>query len=154
MGLSQRHLCAVPSNDCDRPRDVTGRVLRISDICSTLRWPAIVTHRALLCGLYSGFVPRCPCRHGLSQWIPDPDAQHDLWPQRFKGDCPMSRILTRRRFIKGLAGLSVAVPAGIATASLANRYGLIPPDYGGLFGVETSLTYASQRLLTYGQPLA
>ncbi len=66
----------------------------------------------------------------------------------------MSRILTRRRFIKGLAGLSVAVPATVVTAHLADRYGLIPPDHGGLFGVGTSLTYASQRLLTHGQSLA
>ncbi len=33
-------------------------------------------------------------------------------------------------------------------ARLANRYGLIPPDYGSLYGAGATLTYASQRLLT------
>ena len=66
----------------------------------------------------------------------------------------MSRILTRRRFITGLAGLTIAAPAAVVTAKLASRYGLVPPDHGGLFGVETSLTYAAQRLLLHGQPLA
>jgi DMSO/TMAO reductase YedYZ molybdopterin-dependent catalytic subunit len=66
----------------------------------------------------------------------------------------MSRILTRRRFITGLAGLTIAAPAAVVTAKLASRYGLVPPDHGELFGVEHSLTYAAQRLLLYGQPLA
>ena len=33
-------------------------------------------------------------------------------------------------------------------ARLADRYGLIPPDHGGIYGAGTTLTYASQRLLT------
>jgi DMSO/TMAO reductase YedYZ molybdopterin-dependent catalytic subunit len=33
-------------------------------------------------------------------------------------------------------------------ARLANRYGLIPPDHGGLFGVGETLTYAAQRIVT------
>lgn len=41
----------------------------------------------------------------------------------------------------GVAGLSVA-------AKLAAKYGLLPPDRGGIFGVGESLTYAAQRLLT------
>ena len=66
----------------------------------------------------------------------------------------MSQIVTRRRFIKTVAGVSVAVPAAALTARLADHYGLLPPDHGGLFGVGTSLTYASQRILTRGQHLA
>jgi hypothetical protein len=46
------------------------------------------------------------------------------------------------------------VPAAVVAARLADRYGLLPPDHGGLFGIGSSLTYASQRLLTRGQPLA
>ncbi|MBN9663612.1 MAG: molybdopterin-dependent oxidoreductase [Acidobacteria bacterium] len=48
------------------------------------------------------------------------------------------------------AGLSTA--AGLtglaAAAKLAQRYGLVPPDGGGLYGPGATLTYAAQRLLT------
>jgi DMSO/TMAO reductase YedYZ molybdopterin-dependent catalytic subunit len=40
-----------------------------------------------------------------------------------------------------VAGLGVA-------AALAERYGLVPPDHGGIYGLGETLTYASQRLLT------
>jgi DMSO/TMAO reductase YedYZ molybdopterin-dependent catalytic subunit len=33
-------------------------------------------------------------------------------------------------------------------ARLAQRYGLVPPDHGGIYGLGETLTYASQRLLT------
>jgi DMSO/TMAO reductase YedYZ molybdopterin-dependent catalytic subunit len=56
--------------------------------------------------------------------------------------------LTRRKLIKtgiaatvGVAGLGVA-------ARIAQKYGLIPPDHGGIYGLGETLTYASQRLLT------
>ncbi len=56
--------------------------------------------------------------------------------------------LSRRKLITtglaataGVAGLSVA-------ARLAEKYGLIPPDHGGIYGLGETLTYASQRLLT------
>jgi hypothetical protein len=41
----------------------------------------------------------------------------------------------------GVSGLGVA-------ANLAQKYGLIPPDHGGIYGLGETLTYASQRLLT------
>jgi DMSO/TMAO reductase YedYZ molybdopterin-dependent catalytic subunit len=48
------------------------------------------------------------------------------------------------------AGLGTAAGAsGLAVAArLAQKYGLVPPDHGGLYGLGTTLTYASQRLLT------
>ena len=56
--------------------------------------------------------------------------------------------LSRRRLITtgivaaaGATGLSAA-------ARIAERYGLIPPDHGGLYGPGATLTYAAQRLLT------
>jgi DMSO/TMAO reductase YedYZ molybdopterin-dependent catalytic subunit len=56
--------------------------------------------------------------------------------------------LSRRKLITtgltaaaGIAGLGVA-------ARLAQRYGLVPPDHGGIYGLGETLTYASQRLLT------
>jgi DMSO/TMAO reductase YedYZ molybdopterin-dependent catalytic subunit len=54
--------------------------------------------------------------------------------------------LPRRKFIA--AGLAGAAGASIAAASLARRYGLIPPDAGGLYGPGETLTYAAQRVLT------
>jgi DMSO/TMAO reductase YedYZ molybdopterin-dependent catalytic subunit len=60
----------------------------------------------------------------------------------------MNRKLSRRKLITtglaaaaGLSGLTVA-------ARLARKYGLIPPDCGGLYGAGATLTYAAQRVLT------
>ncbi len=59
----------------------------------------------------------------------------------------MSRI-SRRKLIKaGLAG--TAGVSGIAVAArIAGQHGLIPPDFGGIYGCGHTLTYAAQRLLT------
>jgi hypothetical protein len=63
----------------------------------------------------------------------------------------MSDLLSRRAVIA--TGLVAATGAG--GALLANRMNLLPPDYGGsILGVGRTLTYASHRLLTAGQPLA
>ena len=66
----------------------------------------------------------------------------------------MSKLLTRRKLITtGLAAAAGASGLGVA-AHLANRYGLIPPDHGGIYGIGETLTYAAQRVLTSGQSLA
>ncbi|HEY4266187.1 MAG TPA: molybdopterin-dependent oxidoreductase [Micropepsaceae bacterium] len=62
----------------------------------------------------------------------------------------MSTILTRRALVT--AGLTTAASAAGITA--AARYGLIPSDYGTLFGAGETLTYSTQRLLTSGHSLA
>jgi DMSO/TMAO reductase YedYZ molybdopterin-dependent catalytic subunit len=56
---------------------------------------------------------------------------------------------SRRKLITtGLA--ATASVSGLAVAAkLADRYGLIPPDGGGIYGPGTTLTHASQRLLTH-----
>ncbi len=60
----------------------------------------------------------------------------------------MSNRISRRRLITtGLAAAAGASGLGIA-AWLADRYGLIPPDDGGIYGVGETMTYAAQRLLT------
>jgi DMSO/TMAO reductase YedYZ molybdopterin-dependent catalytic subunit len=59
----------------------------------------------------------------------------------------MSKISRRRLITTGLA--ATAGVAGLAAASsLARRYGLIPPDCGGIYGPGETLTYGAQRLLT------
>jgi DMSO/TMAO reductase YedYZ molybdopterin-dependent catalytic subunit len=56
--------------------------------------------------------------------------------------------LSRRKLIKtGLAATAGAAGLGVA-ARVAQSYGLIPPDHGGIYGLGETLTYASQRLLT------
>ena len=62
----------------------------------------------------------------------------------------MSTRITRRRLIT-TAVTAAAGASGIGVAaSIANRYGLIPPDHQGLYGVGETLTYAAQRVLTSG----
>jgi DMSO/TMAO reductase YedYZ molybdopterin-dependent catalytic subunit len=58
------------------------------------------------------------------------------------------RKFSRRKVIT--AGLGVtAGAAGLAVAGkLAQRYGLVPPDAGGIYGPGETLTYAVQRILT------
>jgi len=66
----------------------------------------------------------------------------------------VSRLLTRRKLLT--TGLTAAAGvSGLAVAGrLAARFGLIPPDSAGLYGLGETLTYASQRILTSHQPLA
>ena len=62
----------------------------------------------------------------------------------------MSSISRRRIITAGISGA-----AGLAVASkLADRYGLIPPDWGGVWGPGETLTYASQRILTAHHSMA
>jgi DMSO/TMAO reductase YedYZ molybdopterin-dependent catalytic subunit len=61
--------------------------------------------------------------------------------------------ISRRRLLRG--GLAAAGLSGLGVAAaLAQRYGLIPPDHGGIYGAGETLTYAAQRLLTARHPLA
>jgi len=56
--------------------------------------------------------------------------------------------LTRRQWIAAGA-VTAAGAGGLAVAArLARRYGLLPPDGGGIYGPGETLTYAAQRLLT------
>jgi DMSO/TMAO reductase YedYZ molybdopterin-dependent catalytic subunit len=66
----------------------------------------------------------------------------------------MRTTVSRRRLIRsGLATL--AGGSGLAAAAvLAERYGLVPPDHGGVYGVGETLTYGAQRLLMSRRPLA
>ncbi len=59
----------------------------------------------------------------------------------------MSKLSRRKLITAGLAATAGASGLAVA-AGLARRYGLIPPDGGGLYGPGETLTYATQRLLT------
>jgi DMSO/TMAO reductase YedYZ molybdopterin-dependent catalytic subunit len=59
----------------------------------------------------------------------------------------MSKISRRKLVTTGLAA-TAGVSGLAAAASLAKRYGLVPPDSGGVYGPGETLIYAAQRLLT------
>src|SRR5277367_666220 len=59
----------------------------------------------------------------------------------------MSEISRRKLILSGLAATAGAAGVG-AAPKIAQKYGLIPPDHGGIYGLGETLTYASQRLLT------
>lgn len=64
----------------------------------------------------------------------------------------MNRISRRSLITTGIAA-AAGVSALAVADRLANRYGLIPPDHGCLYGAGETLTYASQRLLTSHLPV-
>jgi DMSO/TMAO reductase YedYZ molybdopterin-dependent catalytic subunit len=59
----------------------------------------------------------------------------------------MTDLSRRKLILGGLAAAAGVSGLGVA-ARLAQKYGLVPPDHGGLYGMGETLTYASQRLLT------
>jgi DMSO/TMAO reductase YedYZ molybdopterin-dependent catalytic subunit len=56
--------------------------------------------------------------------------------------------VSRRKFVTAGLAATAGVSGLAAAATLAKRYGLVPPDSGGLYGPGETLTYAAQRLLT------
>jgi DMSO/TMAO reductase YedYZ molybdopterin-dependent catalytic subunit len=58
------------------------------------------------------------------------------------------RPISRRKLITGGVAATAGLAGLTAAARLAQRYGLIPPDHGGIYGPGQTLTYAAQRLLT------
>jgi DMSO/TMAO reductase YedYZ molybdopterin-dependent catalytic subunit len=56
--------------------------------------------------------------------------------------------LSRRKIITTGIAATAGVSGLAAAARIADRYGLVPPDSGGLYGAGHTLTYASQRLIT------
>jgi DMSO/TMAO reductase YedYZ molybdopterin-dependent catalytic subunit len=59
----------------------------------------------------------------------------------------MSDLSRRKLIVRGLAAAAGVAGLGVA-ARMAQKYGLIPPDHGGIYGPGETLTYASQRVLT------
>jgi DMSO/TMAO reductase YedYZ molybdopterin-dependent catalytic subunit len=56
--------------------------------------------------------------------------------------------ISRRKLIWTGLGAAAGVSGLAVAARLAEKYGLVPPDHGGIFGAGETLTYAAQRLLT------
>ena len=60
----------------------------------------------------------------------------------------MSRSVSRRTLVKTGLGALAGVGALGGIVRLADRYGLIPANCRGVYGLSETLTYAGQRLLT------
>lgn len=60
--------------------------------------------------------------------------------------------ISRRKLITTGLAATAGISALAVADKLASRYGLIPPDRGGLYGPGETLTYAAQRLLTTHAP--
>jgi DMSO/TMAO reductase YedYZ molybdopterin-dependent catalytic subunit len=56
--------------------------------------------------------------------------------------------VSRRKLILGGLAATAGVSGLAVAARLAQKYGLVPPDHRGIYGLGETLTYASQRLLT------
>src|SRR5207245_219446 len=99
-------------------------------------------------------VPVCAPGHGLPGRFHQPGAGHDYGLQCCQKGALMSERLSRRKLITtGIAAAAGASGLGVA-ARLADRYGLIPPDDGGVYGAGETMTYAAQRLLMARHSLA
>jgi DMSO/TMAO reductase YedYZ molybdopterin-dependent catalytic subunit len=59
----------------------------------------------------------------------------------------MTKLSRRKLLFTAMAATAGAAGLDVA-ARLAEKYGLVPPDHGGLYGPGETLTYAAQRLLT------
>jgi DMSO/TMAO reductase YedYZ molybdopterin-dependent catalytic subunit len=59
----------------------------------------------------------------------------------------MSTPSRRKLIVSGIAASLGAGASAVGLARLADKYGLLPPDCGGIYGAGTTLTYASQKLL-------
>jgi DMSO/TMAO reductase YedYZ molybdopterin-dependent catalytic subunit len=66
----------------------------------------------------------------------------------------MSNQLSRRKLITGGIAAGAGVSGLAVAARIASRYGLIPPDSGGIWGLGETLNYATQRLLMSHHSLA
>jgi DMSO/TMAO reductase YedYZ molybdopterin-dependent catalytic subunit len=60
--------------------------------------------------------------------------------------------LSRRKLITTGLVSAAGVSGVVAAARIADKYGLIPPDHGGIYGPGETLTYAAQRLLMGDSP--
>ncbi|HEY1760308.1 MAG TPA: molybdopterin-dependent oxidoreductase [Bryobacteraceae bacterium] len=66
----------------------------------------------------------------------------------------MSQAVSRRKLITRGFATAAGVSGLAAAARIADRYGLIPPDHGGIWGIGETLTYATQRILMSRRSLA
>src|SRR5262249_48633435 len=140
------NLRSIPFGRLERLSDVPRLCFRVPLVGYAFGRPPIRAYHSLLCLAGPGAIPVCPHLNGLFGRILEPHASDDHRPNRHGEGAHMIR--SRRRLI--VSGIAAAAGAsGLAAAArLAQKYGLIPPDHGGIYGPGETLTYATQRLLT------
>ena len=55
--------------------------------------------------------------------------------------------ISRRKLITSGLWMTAGASGLAVAARVAEKYGLVPPDHGGIYGVGETLTYATQRLV-------
>src|SRR3984957_7278875 len=140
-------LCAVSAGDLDGPGDVSCIYCR-SSVGRQRAWRAAVrADDSLLCLEPPPGFPAGPRYDGDCCRIQKPHASDD-----HRANCDRQGGLmtnfSRRKLITGGLAATAGVSGLAAAALVAERYGLIPPDSGGVWGPGETLTYAAQRLLT------
>ena len=55
--------------------------------------------------------------------------------------------ISRRKFVTGGLAAAAGVSSLAVASRLSKKYGLVPPDSGGIYGPGETLTYAAQQLL-------
>src|SRR4051794_31974453 len=111
------------------------------------RRPAICAHDPFLCFRVPGVFRGGSHCDDLACRIQESHARDDYGTRGLGRGAGMNSLSRRKLITTGLAASAGASGLAVAT-NLAHRYGLIPPDYGGLYGAGETLTYAAQRLLT------
>src|SRR5262249_28053888 len=86
--------------------------------------------------------------HGLAVRIHRPRDGDDSWTRPRRHGARMSDISRRTLITRGLVAAGAGLSGLAAARRIADRYGLIPPDHGGVYGPGETLTYAVHRLLT------
>ena len=81
--------------------------------------------------------------HGCSNGIRKSHAGDDHRSRRRAQGSHMSKI-SRRQFVTAGLAATAGVSGLAVAANLAKRYGLVPPDSGGVYGPGETLTYAAQ----------
>jgi DMSO/TMAO reductase YedYZ molybdopterin-dependent catalytic subunit len=66
----------------------------------------------------------------------------------------MSGTVSRRKWLRTAAATAAGASGLTVAVKIADRYGLIPPDCGGIWGPGVTLTYATQRMLMSGHSMA
>src|ERR1017187_1818571 len=154
LDISRRRVRAVSRHHLDRFGDVVRSYFRLPRIGDGSGRLSVRPHAALRLCDPAGDFPHRAHGHALPCRVHEPRPRHDNGVHTSAKERSMSRLLTRRTLVT--AGLTAAAGASGLGAAIhfAGRYGLIPPDYGGIVGIGETLTYSAQRLLTSGYSLA
>src|ERR1700681_1314167 len=140
LDLSRRRVRALSGGSLHGPGDVVRGQLGVPDHGDRIGRVSVRAPPSLCFRQPAGDFFHRSHGHALSCRILESCARDDHGLRTQGKKRSMSSLLTRRTLIT--AGLAVA--AGASGLGAASRYNLIPPDYGGIFGIGETLTYSAQ----------